>query len=628
MKQLEDRRWYRAENREQMADLLLKEAHRVSEQLRERMEAFRFYASMHADMQYDTLSPYSYSRSESPYRRANRLSMNAIRAVASTVHSRLTKNRPKPTFAMNGGDFEARMKVDQCNQFVDGWFEEDKIYKTTDRVLLDAEVHGIGIPYVYADLLTRRVKCERVMPWEILVSDEDGYYGAPRSILRRRHFDRLVLAEYFPRYRSQIMDAPVGDEDMRAWGDECRGKIFVTEGFHVRSGPEANDGMYAVAIEGQALDAREYTLDELPFPKIVWEEQEIGWWGDGIAKELFGIQLQINRLLRDIARGQRLIGRAHWLVHSGAAVPQQHIDNDIGSIIRWSGSVPPQVYVPQAVHPETYQLLWALWAKAFEIPGVPQMAATGMKPPGLNSGRSIREFHDIGSERHITFGHRYEEMHIQIAQLGLAMMREVAKEKGYRVRSTAKAFSLVEVDWKDIDLEEDSYIIQCFPISQLSSSPPARREEIQELLNAGLIGADEALDLLDMPDTREFARMRNAPTKLVRKILDQMMRDGEYIPPERLMNLELAKTIAVYYYLERKTEPNTPEDRLALVRQWLVDVKTFLDEQNAPPPVAPAEMGGPPPEAMANGLPQGPVGPEIPPLQTAEALPVPQGLPS
>ena len=66
-----------------------------------------------------------------------------------------------------------------------------------------------------------------------------------------------------------------------------------------------------------------------------------------------------------IQRGHHLI-TGHWMVDGGAKVQTQHINNDLGAIVKYTGTMP--VYqAPTAINPAVYKHLWDLYEKAFEL---------------------------------------------------------------------------------------------------------------------------------------------------------------------------------------------------------------------------------------------------------------------
>ena len=58
----------------------------------------------------------------------------------------------------------------------------------------------------------------------------------------------------------------------------------------------------------------------------------------------------------------------------------------------------PLWLVPPMVQTEVYEQIQAIYARAFDVTGISQMAASSEKPAGLNSGAAIRTYADIGTE--------------------------------------------------------------------------------------------------------------------------------------------------------------------------------------------------------------------------------------
>lgn len=616
----QDNRWFKPDNGEKIHDLMLGLVKRLQDDQMSRLDSCRYYATMYGNVPYNSLGRMNFSGLDSPIHKS-RLQLNVVKSCITTMHSKITKNRPKISFLTDGGDYDQRLKAELLEKFADGVFYEADADQISDKAVLDAGIYGTGIVHFYEK--DGRIRCERVFPWEMFVEDLDGMYQEPRSLFRIMYVDRLVLAEKFPGKRKEIMEAPVGDKYMYETTNGQTQRILVTAGWHLRSSEDANDGVYAVCIDGATLAKEKYENDKFPFAFLRWTEAPFGFWGDGIAKDLFGLQLEINHLLRDIQRGHHLIGKAHWMVHNSAEVPSAHINNDMAAIIRWSGNVPPQVYVPQAVSPDTYNFLNMLYQKSFEITGLSQLSAQSQKPSGLNSGRALREFHDIETERFMAFGHAYEQFRVDMAEQAIALAKNLSEEGKYSVRSRSKS-TFERIEWKDIDLDADSYVIKAFPVSSLSSHPAARRQEVEEMLNSGLIDPETGLDLLDFPDTEKYKKRRNSPMMAIESDINAMLKKGEPRAPEPLLPMEEVQKRAQYAYLEAKND-GAPEDRLTLLRNYIsVAVDAQVPKQPPAPPGGPM-LPNPGPPMNPGDM---PVQPGAPQLMPGEALPVPAGAPA
>jgi len=112
------------------------------------------------------------------------LSLNVIRAMANTMHSKITKNRPRAMFVTTGADWKARRKAKLLEKYSEGIFHRTQMYRKTQQAFLDALIFGTGVVKVFQ--MDGDVVCERVFPGEIIIDDTDGIYGDPRAIRQVR----------------------------------------------------------------------------------------------------------------------------------------------------------------------------------------------------------------------------------------------------------------------------------------------------------------------------------------------------------------------------------------------------------------------------------------------------------
>ena len=123
-----------------------------------------------------------------------------------------------------------------------------------------------------------------------------------------------------------------------------------------------------------------------------------GWYGTGLVEQLTPIQMELNRIALRTQQAMHLMAVPRVYVERGSQVVLSHLNNDIGNIIEYTGT-PPVVNVGQAASGEVYAQFDRLYAKAYETTGISQLSAASLKPEGLNSGRAIREYNDLQTDR-------------------------------------------------------------------------------------------------------------------------------------------------------------------------------------------------------------------------------------
>lgn len=547
---------------------------------------------------------------------SDRLSLNVVRNMVGAVTSKIAaKNKPKPTFLTEEGNYEQRTQAENLEKFVGGVFYESGVYNELNECFRDACVYGTGCLKVYDD--GDKVTVERVIPWEIVVDDGESMYGKPRNLYQRKYYDRLVLRKMASRWLKNdprldkvlqaIDDCPRNDDDTEYAYQTTADQVLVTEAWHLGE-DDKTGGRHCIVIEGATLLDRGWN-DPFPFSFMRWSRAIVGFFGVGLAEELRGIQREINKLLQQIQKGHHLIA-GHWLVMQGAMLTQQ-INNDLAAIWKYTGTK-PEYQAPSIIAPEVYQHLWQLYAKAFEIAGVSQLSATSQKPAGVESGVALRAYNDIQTERFLEVGQAYEEFVVEAARQVIRCAKKIGG--GYRVRAVDKS-SISFIKWSDIDLDEDSYVIRVYPTSLLPTTPAGKLQWAQDMIEAQVIPPEDVLDIVDFPDTEAYAKRKNAPRRIIERNIAHMLKTGEPVAPEPMDNHELALRLVNEAYAEARLD-GVPDKKLQLLRDYMTNTASRLPKPpptmgdpaisppmdpmaGAPPPMGPPPMGPPPGMPMA-----------------------------
>ena len=529
------------------------------------------------------------------------LGLNVIQSMADAVTSKIAKNKPKPTFLTTGGDYSLQRKAKLLDKFCQGVFHATGLYGLASRVFLDAVVFGTGFLKIYE--LDGEIACERVFPDEIAVDDAEAIYGEPRQMFQRKFISREQLIALYPDHRAAIEECEAEDTDWaRAQG--LVSMVSVVEAWHLPSqGAKKADGRHVIAIGTATLLDEAWERDSFPFAVLRWSERLLGYFGQGLAEQLLGLQLEINKLLKTIQLAQHLCSVPRYLVAAGSKVAKAHLSNEVGGIITYQGTA-PQIQVSPAMAPEVYQHLDRLYQRAYEIAGISQLSAQSKKPSGLDSGKALREFNDIESERFVIVGQAYEQFFLDAAEQMIELARTVHERDGSFETVAHDKRGVERIKWGEVGLPRDEYVMQVFPTSSLPTSPAGRMQTVQELLGAGMVDADTAIELLDFPDTERAQSLRFAHRDVVRRAVEEMIERGRYESPEPYMNLEFCLSYTQQAYLRARLD-GVPEERLDLLRQYMQQAQDLIDmAQPAPPQPAPPEaMPAAPPAEMPAEMP-------------------------
>lgn len=533
-----------------------------------------------------------------------RMNLNVTRNIINSVNAKTCKSRPKPTFLTEDGDFTIRRRAKLLERFCEGMFTAVDIFKKGSIVSRDAMIFGLGCVKVFVDNDSDEICVERVLPGELVVDDVDGMYGDPRTFYQVKQIDRAVLAEMYPEHVQEIRESKsfyVPDGRYRPEND----RISVYEAWHLPSSKNAGDGRHVICLDNVTLFDEPYDQTWVPFVFLRWSESVTGFYGDGLVEEIAPIQMEINRLVRNIQMAQHLASVPRIFVEHGSKVVKSHLTNDIGAIVEYTGQ-PPIVSAPSAVSPDLYAHLDRLYKRAYDTVGVSELSAHSAVPAGLDggSGKALQVYNDIESERFILYGRAYEQFFIDVAKLMIRCARDVAaRTDNFHVTYRGGKF-LQKIRWDEVDLEDDMFDMVVFPTSMLASTPSARIRQVESLAQAGWITPEQAKRLLDFPDIeRENALEQAAYDASQRHIEDILYHDRDDVIPEPFDDLALCKEQAQAAYLKARND-GAPEDRLDALRRFIEDCIATMQ-------AASHKAQGPGPE-MAPPPPMPPGGPEMP----------------
>jgi hypothetical protein len=521
----------------------------------------------------------------------DRISFNVVQSCIDTITAKIAKNKPKPLFLTSGGDYRQQKRAKRLNKFVEGLFYETDAYDIGTSAFRDAAVFGTGIIHVFEK--NGRCAWERVIPSELYVDEIEGFYGFPRQMHRAKNVDREMLLDLFGEDKDSyqaIIDANRAKADDTQTYPNIADMVQVRESWHLPSGPGATDGKHLITIEGHCLFEEDWKHDYFPFAFLHWSKRLYGFWGQGLAEQLQSIQSEINKLLWVIQRSFHLAGTFKILLENSSKVVPEHLNNDIGAIIKYSGTKPDYI-LPPMVQPEIFAHLTTLKQSAYEQAGISMLSANSQKPAGLNSGKALREFNDIETERFMNIGQNYERFYIDLAKLSIDCVKDIAKgRKGYDVKAPTKKF-IDTIDWQDVKMEDDEYVMQVYPVSSLPNDPAGRLQTISEYVQGGWLTQRQGRKLMDFPDLEAAEMLDGAAEEHLESVIESIVDDGEYTPPEPFDDLVMAMELGLKAYQHGKCN-GLEEEKLELLRRFIGQAQALMAEANPPPP--PEAQAAPP----------------------------------
>lgn len=546
-----------------------------------------------------------------------RPTFNLVQSVTDTLVSRLSQSRPSPVFLTDNGDYKQRTLAKKLNNFIQGEFYQTGAYEKATIALRDALVQGTGILHTY-ETNDHKVGLERVLLTEMLIDPNESMYGEPRQLYRIKLVDRDVLKANFPNAKAKLDIAMKGYPDNSTDASKTVSDlVMVVEGWHLPSGEGKKDGRHMLACSAGSLLDESYSKDKFPFIFIHYSPRLLGFWAQGVAEQLMGTQMELNSILFTISKAIKLVGVPRVFQEEGSKISTAAHNNEIGVIVKYRGTKPEYVVAPCNA-PELYAERDKLIAYGYQQTGVSALQASSQKPQGLDSGEAIRTYDDISTDRFATLSRRYDNLFIDLAYQIIDAAKDIAVEQGSYQTVYPNKNGTREIELPYVELEDDPFIIQCFTQSSLPKDPAGRLAKITEMVQAGMITIQEGRRLLDYPDLEQIEKLANAAEERIFQVLDLIIEEGEYTPPDPFMNLDLATQLTTQYvnlYGQAKLE----EEKLDMLRQFFSQIQALKQAaMPPPPPAAPPGAPGASPQAAPQAPATSPLVPNSPNPQPAQ----------
>lgn len=616
--------WWKCDDKDDRANALVRTADALKEQQSERSMLNLMHARLYGNNDISSFAGRTYT-STMVQNSQTRIAINVIASAIDTLSSKIAKSRPRPSCQTSGGSWSMQQKAQRLNSFLEGVFYEAKFYTVAAMQFICALVFGTGALKIFLND-EDRIEIENVFIDDLYVDDVDGRNGKPRQLFQRHVISKDVLIEQYGKTK-EIIEAIEGatapDDATTETG--FADVVEVWEGWHLKSGSKAKDGKHVIAIKGCELFSEEWTHPFFPFAFMRFSKRMIGFWGKGVSEALTGIQVSINRTVKSIDEQIRRKGKGRIFVQKGSKVLPSHLTNGIADIVEYLG-LPPQVDSSNAVSTEEFMYLKDLIQQAFQEVGVSQLSASMKKPSGLDAQVAIREFTDIESERFALLSQDWDQNALNVAEIAIALVAQDAGS-GYRVRLPNKRY-IVDIDWKDIDMKRDDFILQMFPVSSLPAHPGARYQKVKEMYQDGVIDLATFKKLMDFPDIKAESDLGNAAMDDVACVIGYILDEAtpRYEPPDQYQNLELLISMATASLLYAKHH-GAEEARLEMLRRMIDEASTLVlaAQAAAAAPAPGAAMPAAPGAPAAAGGGMGdmtqnvnvPVQPAVPPLLAA-----------
>lgn len=381
-------------------------------------------------------------------------------------------------------------------------------------------------------------------------------------------------------------------------------------------------------------------MDTFPIAMLRWKQEMSGWWGRSLVAELASLQLKVDETLDTLLQNLYWTSSLTIFQMENQGYPPSHLMARRPNVVTHKGPRPPDYVTPSPFHPNAMQFLQMLIEWMYDMSGVSQQGAQAKNPLGAQaSGTALMELYDQNSERFSDFETGFGIYRTDLAELQIARAKQIGAERDDFSAKWQDRTMMQRILWKDVDMERDQFVIRLEPSNFIPDTRAGKLATANELGQAGLVPQEYMSEMFSEPDIREANRVQNSPLRYLQWVMqklgdveldedDNVVRQADYIPPDRSMDLELAAKMAVAEQHDAEAE-EAPEPIVSRFRRFATATDALLSKMKAEaaamaPPMPAADvpmdptMGDPMAGAAQDvGLPPG----EAPTALPGEAMP-------
>lgn len=423
------------------------------------------------------------------------LDLNHARRAVDFVHARCSAETPAVRAEGHGADLDQHNRAEELTKFIEGLRKALSFDTVLPASLLSALKLGDGCVKVVTD--GGQLGVQVCSPREFFVSRADGRHGSPRSLYQRRVEDRRTLMAQHQEHASEVWEAP--SADMRhvsenyvptAYGgsstQDDQDSVDVTYAWHLpwMAGTEdERPGRYIKVVGSTVLEDREWTVPRFPvsFLRFTPTDPGSGHWTTGLTSILMGVQVSIYDHASHMAEAfQHSNLKIFATTPDGKAVPDYVTNPEMGTWITLplGTTVNPQVWDPVS-RQEVEHLHW-LVDQLYQLAGMSQDNAKGGTPAGMDSGRAQLINFNINSTNWVDLIKRYSAHAVEVVDRLLDAAKMLATDdREVKVRY-AKGSVTDVIDWADVDMERDKFVIELEEVSSAADTPAGRLQQLEQ----------------------------------------------------------------------------------------------------------------------------------------------------
>lgn len=542
--------------------------------------------------------------------RAREINFNICQVVVDTAVSQLCSSRTAIMALTKQGDHAMQRRGKMLNFFLDGQFEASGQYELAPQIVADAACVGTGIVKICESLSAPvgTIQSRLVDACDLVVPVLEGRTANPTFMFEIERVPEDVLLARFPDAEKAICYAGhLRDYDKQAdlqheGGPETM--RWVVHAYKLPIGERA--GRYVIATTAGVLYDEDREDAHFPYAVMRWKPRKKCFWGIPMLQDIDSVQEELDHLCWKIQDHMSRASTQIWHRKGSTVAPEKSRTNLAFTHHEFMNEPPIAINIPP-IHDSYFRERQELFDKAFQMTGVTPLAASGMKPAGLNAGKALRLYKDIANNRLKMQQDSIERVQVESGKRMIALAKEIdARGDGdYRIMAKSKK-GLLFIRWNDVAMDKEQFQLQIFPVGYLSQTPAGKAEDLNDLLQLMPQIQPFIPKALDYPDLEAIMSLATAASDEALTCLESI-EDGVYMAPDPQTDPLVALPLALAYYRKLRANEGDPEtmqmmrDYISQLNQLLSDAKAQQAEQPVGASMNP--LPPPPPPGMAPPMP-------------------------
>lgn len=603
--ELQLEKWYRVEDSEDAAQLLLRDARQVFQDNGPRYSECKAYSSVFEGLELTSFEA-------SGYQFDNRdvwgdaldapILKNTIRSTGMTLVAKLCANdTPLSQFMTNRGGWMESVKAVRMGRLVDAEVEQPQgMFATLHEMHRHGATLAINVTGSYMIFFfpgDEGVRCELDDTLSVGI-ETSGRFGRIVSLVRTVWRDADELAADFPDYEDEIyaaeavcLDGTIHQAD-QAHENVLRPRrgVRLVQGWFLKYKGVMGREMWVLDHDGTILRDRDYDRKTGPWVKWDFERGLYSCWGTPMTRTIYEMAMRENRMLCDMDAAERNSPQCLLILPENAE-KEGDLDEARGwSIIR--SNVPANQFnfaTPPKYNQMSADFVDRLGLYCADTSGVANQHSAAKGEPGTTSGKHEHLRAAYFTERFADQERRLVQVRaVDTAKRIVETLEELLEESPEFSRVWSRGDKTEEIKAADLDLDASKYTITVAAVSEDKDSPKARLDQAMGWLEQGLISGADFASMQETFATHEKSKSIIAQEQWIEKQIDKWLHSDQdarqdenfYQGPTEWLDLPSAMRQVSLAQLQARTREAPPEI-LEYFDKFLAECSDYMDEEQA-----------------------------------------------